>query len=259
MSGPLTVFWQLMQKDLIQFKHEYKDRLINTFMLFLTNVLVFSYFVPTMGTGMDYGAFIMIGAIASFGLFDIIGQVSALIADIEGDRAITFTLSFPMPSWMVFAQMGMRWATQSFLLVLILFPIGKLFLMNKFDLSAVHYGKLLLIFITANLFFGSFALWLGSMLKKMGDITHLFLRFINPLFMFGAYFYPWRDALKLSPIIGYATLINPMVYVMEGMRGAALGQKGYLPFWLCFGVLWVFILACGAHATRRLKRRLDCV
>ena len=257
MRRPLQVFWQLMLKDLIQFKHEYKDRVINTFMLFLTNVLVFAYFIPGIGT--DYGSFIMIGAIASFGLFDIVGQVSMLIADIEGDRAITFTLSFPIPSWMVFMQMGMRWAIQSFLLVLILFPIGKFFLWTTFDLATVHYGKLLLIFITANLFFGSFALWLGSMLKKMGDITHLFLRFINPLFMFGAYFYPWREALKLSDILGYGTLINPMVYVMEGMRAAALGQMGYLPYWLCLGMLWVFILACGTHATRRLKRRLDCV
>ncbi len=257
MSRPLSIFWQLTLKDLIQFKHEYKDRVINTFLLFFTTVLVFAYFMPAVS--IDYGSFIMIGAIASFGLFDIIGQVSALIADIEGDRAITFTLSFPMPSWMVFMQLAVRWALQSFLLVLILFPVGKLFLWTTFDLSDVHYGKLVAILITANLFFGSFALWLGSMIKKMGDLSHIFMRFINPLYMFGAYFYPWKDAFKLSPIIGYVTLINPMVYVMEGMRAAALGQQGYLNYWLCLGVLWIFIFACGSHAIQRLRRRLDCV
>ncbi|MBM3184388.1 MAG: hypothetical protein FJZ64_03690 [Chlamydiae bacterium] len=82
---------------------------------------------------------------------------------------------------------------------------------------------------------------------------------INPIFMFGAYFYTWVSLEKLSPTFAWITLINPIVYVLEGMRSAALGQEGHLPFWVCFFSLWGFIFVFASHAIYKLKRRLDCV
>src|SRR5258708_5025254 len=99
-----NIFLQLMQKDLLQFKRIYKEKLLDTGLLFFTNVIVFAYFLPQAGLGHNYGPFIMLGAIASFGLFDVVGHVSELIFDIEGPCAISYTLSMPIPSWIVFLQ-----------------------------------------------------------------------------------------------------------------------------------------------------------
>ncbi len=253
------IFLQLISKDLAQFRRIFAGKLFDTCFLFFTNVAVFGYFMPKLGLSDGYGSFILIGAISSFGLFDTIGQVGEIIFDIEGDRTITFTLSLPLPSYMVFMQLALKWALQCFLLCVPLFLIGKLILWEGFDLGLISLGKLILIFPTVCLFYGIFSLWLVGVITKINSIASLFLRFINPIFMFGGYFFTWQASYELSPIVAYAILINPMIYVMEGMRAACLGQQGYLPFWYCLAALWGFILVLGSHAVRRLRHRLDCV
>jgi len=77
--------------------------------------------------------------------------------------------------------------------------------------------------------------------------------------MFGGYMYSWYAVYHVSPLIGYAHLINPVLYVMEGMRAAVLGQEGYLPFWFSFTALFAFTVVIAWDALRRLRKRLDCV
>jgi len=145
------------------------------------------------------------------------------------------------------------------LLSVLLFPFGKLLLLKRFDLAAISYIRLIPIYISANLFYGFFAIWLCGILRGISNISTVFMRFINPLWMFGAYFYSWYSVYNFSHAIAYISLINPIVYIMEGMRAAALGQEGYLPYWICMLVIWGFILATATHGIFRLKKRLDCI
>lgn len=257
MSG--NIFLQLMRRDLAQFFKVYPGKFFDTCFLFFTNVVVFAYFMPKLGVPTTYGSFILIGAITSFGLFDTIGQVGEIIFDIEGDRKITFILSLPIPSYLVFAQLALKWAVNNFLLCIPLFFIGKILLWNSFKLTNISFFKVILMFPTACLFFGFFSLWLTGVIQKIQSIASLFLRFINPIFMFGGYFFTWQSSYELSPYIAYAILIDPMIYAMEGMRAACLGQEGFLPFWYSFFVLWAFIITLGIHGITKLRQRLDCI
>lgn len=253
------VLLQLLRRDLLEYKRKFWSKLFDSAFLLVTQIMVFGYFLPVYGMSIDYGPFILISSIASFGFFDIIGKISTLISDIEGDRKISYTLTLPIPSWMVFFYIGTYWAINSALITVFLFPLGKLILFNQFDLEKVSYLRLIPMFISINVFYGFFSLWLTSMLKSLSNLDLIWIRVINPIVMFGAYFYSWQIAYKLSPSIAYFNLINPMVYVMEGMRAASLGQEDSLPFWICMTALWIFIFAFGWHATRRLQNRLDCV
>jgi ABC-2 type transport system permease protein len=47
----------------------------------------------------------------------------------------------------------------------------------------------------------------------------MFSVIIAPMIFFGCAYYPWRG-LDAVPVMKYLVLINPMVYVAEGMRGA---------------------------------------
>ena len=176
-----------------------------------------------------------------------------------GDRTIFHTLVMPIRSNMVFLYMGLSWAITSVLLSILLFPLGKLLVFTEWNLDTVSWWRLVILFISANLFFGYFALWLTSVIKSMTDLNSLWLRYIAPMWMFGGYVYSWQSAYALNHAVGYISLINPMIYVMEGMRAAALGQEGYLPFWVSVVMLWAFIGGCIWHGTRRLKKRLDCI
>jgi ABC-2 type transport system permease protein len=253
----LDVLIQLLRHDLLKYKREFWSKLFDTSFLLVTSVIVWGYFMPELRNG--YGPFILISSIASFGFFDTVGKVNELITDIDGDRKISYTLTLPLPSWLVFVYIGVYWAINSALIAILLFPLGKLMLYNQFDLLKVSYVKLIPMYITINLFYGFFSLWLTSMLKKMTDLGVLWVRVINPIIMFGAFFYSWHSIYQLSPSIAIFDLINPLVYVMEGMRAAALGQEGFISYWICLPALWVYIIACAWHGTSRLQKRLDCV
>ena len=106
--------------------------------------------------------------------------------------------------------------------------------------------------------FWIFCILVSKCRKKMTSLSHIAIRIINPMFMFG-YLYSWQSVYAMSPLGGYLSLLNPLLYVMEGMRQGVLGQQGYLPFLdeLC-GADRVYVVFA-VHAIVRLKKRLDCV
>lgn len=255
----LAVMFHLMRRDFQVFRSEFWGKFIDTSLLLFTTITVFGYFLPSYGLESNYGSFLLVGVIAGFGFFEVMGKVSTMIADLEGDKTILYTLSLPLPSWLVFSYFAASWAMLSSIMSLLMFPIGKLLLWNQFTFAHINPIQLVSIFVVSNLFFGFFALWLVAMLKKMSNLAHLFIRIINPMYSFGGWWYSWVAVFGISPALGYLHLVNPLLYVMEGMRAAVLGQEGYLPFWGSFSALSGFTLLFAWDAIRRLKKRLDCV
>lgn len=259
MIGYLRTIRELIKRDLYLFWKDFHGCFLDSVICLATTVCIFSYFLPHYGLDNNYGPFILVGAIASFGLFNAVGKLSLLLADIEGDRTILFTLHLPLPASLVFSYIALSWGLQAFITGALLFPLGKLFLWHQFDITRICYIELVLIFIASHLFFGFFALWIASVLKKMNNLVHLFVRIVNPMYMFGCYFYSWHSVYALSPWIGIAHLLNPMMFVMEGMRHAALGDLQTIPFGYAILGLVFFTALCAWDAIRRLKKRLDCV
>jgi ABC-2 type transport system permease protein len=56
----------------------------------------------------------------------------------------------------------------------------------------------------------------------------MFSVIIAPMLFFGCAYYPWRS-LDVVPVIKYVVLVNPMVYVAEGMRGALTPAAPHMP------------------------------
>ncbi len=255
----LRCFFELIRREIVVFSRLILDKYIDSGIVLITNVLVFTYFMGEFGLSKDYGAFILVGAVASFGFFEIVNRVADLIHDLDGDRVISNFLILPLPSTLVFCSIAIGWAICSSFISIFLFPLGKLILFNKFDLANMSAWRFLLMFFVSNLFYGFFALWIASLVKHIKDIGWLWCRIINPLYMFGCYFFVWKATYALSPIVGYVHLLNPLVYIMEGSRAAILGQEGYLPFYICALVLSCLIVVFGYFGIKRLKKRLNCV
>lgn len=255
----IRVFFQMLKKDLLTFRREYPGKAIDTCILFFTNLCVFSFFMSGVGIKESYAPFILVGSWASFGLFEVVGQAGILMSDIKGEKVISHKLTMPISSKGLFSYIAIYWGLTSLLLTIPLIFLGKLILFDRFDLTKINYFQFIPMMILTNMFYGFFSLWMSGILKGINSLTSLYLRFINPIFMFGAYFYSWKDAYDLSPIVAYITLINPMVYIMEGMRASALGGDNFLPFWIDFPVIIVFILGLFWHGSRRLKKELDCL
>ena len=56
----------------------------------------------------------------------------------------------------------------------------------------------------------------------------MFSVIIAPMLFFGCAYYPWRG-LDVVPVMKYLVLVNPMVYVAEGMRGALTPGVPHMP------------------------------
>lgn len=251
------IFFQLIRRDLKIFVKDYPGKFLDILITFVFWVLIFGYFIPEAVEG--YGLFIMVGAVSSFGIFNIIGQSGVLINDIQGDRTVSYLLTLPISSNIVFLYRATSWAIQSFFITLPLYVFGKVLFWTQLDLSQIMWVKMFIAIVTSNLFFGFFSLWLVSVLYKVIDLNRVYFRFINPLFLMGCYFYSWKSVFEISNWIGYVSLVDPFCYIMEISRATVLGQEGYIPFWTSFFSIWAFIIVLGMHSNRRLKRILDCL
>ncbi len=254
----LKIWFNLLRRDMSILKSSLKTKIINTSVITTTNLLVFAYLIPGLSENQKYGAFIFYGAIVIFGFFDIMSKVTETIADVTGENALSHSLVIPLPPRAVFLEIIVNWAASTAIIGLVMFPLGKIFLWSEINLLTISYIRLIPAFITSCLLFGSFSLWLVSVIKSLEEVQTLWFRIINPLFMFGAYFFPWQEAYNLNPYFAYPMLINPLLYAMEAMRSAGLGSSGYLPFWICMLAMWAFIFFFTEDATRKLKKWLDC-
>lgn len=255
----MRIFLQLIRRDLVVFRKLYIGKLIDSLIMFAAFTVVMGYFLPLMGMASNYGIFAMVGSIASFGIFEILGLSGLLITDMNGDRTISYLLLLPLRSAWIFCYFAVSWAIQSSLIALPLYFVGKLLLWDQFDLSNITWFRLIVAFITTNLFIGFFALWITGALNKIRDLGRIYFRCINPLFLLGCFFFSWHVAYKLSPSIAYIILFDPLTYIMESMRSAIIGSKDFIPFWWSVLALWGFIILCGWHGMRRLKKHLDYV
>jgi len=254
-----TTLFALFETDFKLYKRTIKDKLIDLFIWIVTMVLVTAYLMPYFGLQKSYAAFTIASLVASAGLFEMYTGVTNLISDFEGNNITSFYLILPVPSWFIFLRNLLFYSFNSATLAILVLPISKLLLWNDFDLSHFNLLKFIIIFMLTNLFYAGFTLWTTSRVENMEKIGSVWMRFVYPLWFLGGFQYSYKVLHSFSPALAYISLINPMIYIMEGTRAAILGQENSLNFWFCAFMLIGFIASCTALGIARLKKRLDFI
>lgn len=249
----------MLSTDFKIFKRTIIDKQIDLFIWISTYLVVTNFLMPAFGLEQSYTGFLTASLAASAGLFELWASVVNLVSDFEGNNITSFYLTLPIPSWLVFVKNLIFYTFNTAVLGILVLPISKLFLWSYLDFSHFSMLKFFIIFMLTNVFFAAFTLWTASRVPGMEKIGNVWMRFVYPLWWFGCFQYSFKVLHDFSPKFAYISLINPMVYAMEGTRAAVLGQEGSLNFWLCAGMLTVLTTACAAHAIIRLKKRLDFV
>lgn len=258
MMSWLTTVGALLRRDFAVFLPDYKDRFINGLAWIVLVIGVFEYVMVQAGLE-AYGVFIAVSSIGCWGIFNVMNSASDMIADLEGDRSITYYLTLPIPQWVIFARIALSNALQAMSISVLFIPIAKLFLWNRFDLSLVNWPHFITVFVSAYLFYGFFSLFLASCVKNFKTIENVWMRIVWPIFYLGCYQFRWIYLYKVSPVLAYLSFLNPMIFIMEGIRAATLGPVDSLPLWPCVGAIIVFTVFFGWLGIYRLKKRLDCL
>ena len=96
-------------------------------------------------------------------------------------------------------------------------------------------------------------MWLGTAISPQ-QIGLMFSVIIAPMLFFGCAYYPWAG-LKVVPVLQYAVLVNPMVYVAEGMRGALTPAVPHMPLAVVVAALLVISTFFWTLGTRSFQKR----
>lgn len=255
------VCWQLLRTELTELRKTFWDQAINLGIWVFCTIIVMGYITKAQFniTDTNFGVFNLAGCVATAGFFEVYPRAFSFVADLEGPEIISYYTTLPIPAWLVFATKMTYWFISSSLRGLIVLPLGKLILWDSFSLSAVHWPKFVLIFIVANIFFSTLSLVVAGIVPKMSLMENIWMRIIFPLWFLGGFQFSWFMLYELAPAVGILDLLNPIVYVMEGMRVAMLGSHNNLPFWFCIVMLILFSAVCAFVGIKRLRKRLDCV
>ena len=133
------IFIELLKTDLFLFRQTFFNKIINCLIWVSTIVAITSYLMPAFGLSAAYGPFMAIGTVVSCSGFEVYPQLANFIADLEGDKTISYYLSLPIPNWLLLIKMATFSALNSFLISFFGFITCKLIIWQQLDLSIINY------------------------------------------------------------------------------------------------------------------------
>lgn len=259
----LFAYWQLfkllVQVDLLETRANYLGRVIDMLIYYGLSVVIAAYFMPYLGMNAQFGLFTAATLCCDAALYEGYPFIAKMIMDFGGDQRISYDLTLPIPTWMIFAKQWTALVISSLGVGCVLIPFTMLLIPRHIDFGQLSMVKLLLIMVVNTVFFGGFNLFVASLVRRTANIDMVWTRIFCPLSFLGGMQFSWQAVYSVSKPLSYLALLNPFVYVFEGSRAAVMGQSGSLPFWHCVGVLVVCSLLFGSWGIARLKKQRDCV
>ncbi|HBY05924.1 MAG: hypothetical protein UV38_C0003G0019 [candidate division TM6 bacterium GW2011_GWE2_42_60] len=256
-----AVVWQLIMTDLMVFRSSVIGSMIDTSIWTASNVSIVTYLLPLLGMTRDYGPFIAWSTVISIGLFEIYSFVMVLISEIRGERTISSRLILPIPTYLVFVAKACAYACRVLANILAATGVGVfvLILGGRFSAEYFSFWKFGLLVGCLLLFIGFFTLFLASLTKDVYRLSSVWMRLLSPMILIGGNQFSWNTALAFSSTFGYLSLLNPVLYLYEGVHAATLNPDLFLNFWLCIGVALLMTLLFGVIGIKRLKKQINWV
>jgi ABC-2 type transport system permease protein len=171
-----------------------------------------------------------------------------MVQDFGWTKEIEDRLLAPVPIWMVAAEKIVSGVLQGIVSALFVLPVARLIMGPIPNLSFAHFGSVLLITVLGAAAFSSLGLFLGTAIQPQ-QIGLMFGVILAPMIFFGCAYYPWQG-LSTVPVMKYAVLINPLVYVAEGMRAALTPAAPHMPLGI---VILALILVTGVFWTLGMR------
>jgi ABC-2 type transport system permease protein len=250
---------QLIRIKFVNARQVLFDKFLNFYIWAGCSMLVAGYLMQSFGTSESFGPFQLGGIIASVGIFELYSNAVTFVSDLEGDRTIAYYLTLPTHTATVLCSHVFYYATIGVLMSFASLPLAKLILWNRFDLGAISWVKLLFFVVLINLFCATSTLLASALIPSMDKFDILWTRVMFPLWFLGGYAFPWNAVYSRSPGLSYILLLNPIIYMSEGMRATLLGQEGSMNFWVCCLVLTIMWAGIAFWSYKALKKRLDFV
>lgn len=235
---------------------------------------VFAYVLPKIGSGFSLGpgaasaraaapggvnfsTILVPGLMASMFLMQgMFGTTIPLVSELSWQRTIEDRALAPVPIRVLAMQKITAGAVQSFIGGLIVFPVAALVHApgQAPSLHITNWFLFALIMVSASTVTAALGLLLGTAADPR-KIQVLFAVVLLPATMLGCVYYPW-SALHSIRWLQILVLINPMVYMSEGLRAVLTPSLGHMPLWAVLLALVGGTLVFGSLALRTFRNRV---
>jgi ABC-type multidrug transport system permease subunit len=234
-------------------------------------VFVFAYVFPKIGGGfmlgggtaaaasgaVNFATILVPGLVASMLLMQgIFGVTFPLVMEFSWQRTIEDRALAPVPIRVLAVQKITAGAVQSFIGACIVFPVV-LLVHAAGQAPHVHVTNwflLALIMVSAATLTASLGLLLGTVMDPR-KMQMMFAIILLPATMLGCVYYPW-SALHSIRWLQILVLINPMVYMSEGLRAVLTPSLGHMPLWAVLLALLGGTAVFGFLGTRTFRNRV---
>jgi len=240
----LKTFGAMMAREFRVLGRNAPSTFIRAVMQPLLFAFVFAYVLPKIGSGfgsagagghpsgITFSTILVPGLMGSMFLMQgMFGTTMPLVMEFSWQRTIEDRALAPVPIRVLAIQKITAGAIQAFIGAAIVFPVvywvhapgqgPHIHVTNWFLLAAVM--------VFASTLTASMGLWLGTVVDPR-KMQMVFAVVLLPLTMLGCVYYPW-SALSVIRWLQIVVLINPMVYMTEGLRAALTPSLGHMPLW----------------------------
>jgi ABC-2 type transport system permease protein len=187
---------------------------------------VFAYVLPKIGSGFSTGAGAGAGSSVNFSTILVPGLMGSMfLMQAFIGAAIVFTVVY----WVHAPGQGPH-------------------------IHVTNWFLLAVVMVAASALTASLGLWLGTVVDPR-KMQMVFAVILLPLTMLGCVYYPW-SALHVIRWLQIVVLVNPMVYMTEGLRAALTPGLGHMPLWAILVALIGGTAVFGALAVRTFHNRV---
>jgi len=259
-------FAGLFLRDLHVLRRELLPFVIRVCMNPLLFLFVFTFIMPHMSggaamnptaamAGMNFSTVLLPGLMAVAIMFSGIAAVALPLAQEFGiTREIDDRVMCPLPVAAVAIEKICFSAVQSIIAAVVVFPLAYYIPSTPVVAHVSSWAFLLIVLVLASLTSGALGLTIGTSVKPQ-QIGLIFGVVVMPITFLGCVYYPWAQLDKIR-WLQYGVLINPIVYMSEGLRSALTPALHHMSPVLILTMLVFFLVLLTWLGIRGFLRRV---
>jgi ABC-2 type transport system permease protein len=260
-STPAIAFGALLLRDLSVLRKTFLEFALRTIMQPLLFVFVFTYVFPKIGQSVGgaggeetFSSLLVPGVIAIACIFQGIQAVALpLVQDFGYSREIEDRVMAPLPVWGVAIEKLLAGAIQGLIAALIVFPLAVVVPATPVHLT-IRPLELATLLPLASITGSALGLVIGTRVNPR-QVPLVFGIVVLPITFLGATYYPWATLTPIAWLKG-VVLLNPLVYMSEGMRVSLTPQIPHMPLWGIYGGLILFTAVLAALGIQGFRKRV---
>jgi ABC-2 type transport system permease protein len=253
--------WGLVLRDLRVLQRNFGPFVVRTVMNPMLFVFVFTYVLPRIGQGVNtgpggatYATILVPGLVAVGMIFTGISSVALpLSVELGGTREIEDRVLAPIPVQLVAIEKLCFGAAQAALGGAVVLPLVMLIPATAVQVQIENWPLFIVVLVLASLAAGALGLVLGTAVRPQ-QIGLMFAVVVTPIMFLGCVYYPWA-LLHAIPWLQWLVLLNPLVYMSEGLRAALTPGVPHMPVWAFLTALALASLLLGGLGVRGFVRR----